>query len=139
MENLRPGRELDTRVAEAMGIPIYEYDQHQGDHSWLSDEANYPYITDGASLILWLEPDKDGQPWLPSSDIAAAWIAWEWLEESSPWVRVSLQRDDDNRPTVYRHVFGDSRIRVATGESYPHAIALAVLVALKESTKGAEL
>lgn len=116
-EKMKPGRDLDKLVAEAMG--------------------------------------QKGRIALPySTDIGAAWIAWEWLEKNNPWLweeslhakaQISLGRGDE-KPSVFIHRTVDdynfyipgqsgSAMRKSNlyipGESYPHAIALAVVEADK--------
>lgn len=155
---VKPGRELDAMIADAMGIPIYEHDQHRDNHSWLDDLANYPYITDGAGLILWLEPGHNGQPWQPSTEIQTAMMAWEWLEINNPWRPMKADPGDislsrywlNAKPAVivvmvdgaeivdYRPGLPPStRYNFAIwADTYPHAIALAVLATEEAGPNG---
>lgn len=75
---------LDLLVAEkVMGLPIIRpgkdgFFPFQGDHEWLNNRANYPYVTEaGGLLILWSAPNTDGQRWRPSEDIATAFLVVE--------------------------------------------------------------
>lgn len=85
-----------------------------------------------AKMIGWT-----GEP-LPrfSIDPAAAMEAWAWLEENNPWSEATLMlgRDKDTgNPAVIRWDVDDGYWHnwqpevIATGTTYPHAIALAIL------------
>lgn len=65
-----------------------------------------------------------------SGDGRAALEAWAWLEENHPWQPrgVALQRSR-GKPAVYLTHYDD--ITLTTGETYAHAIALAVVEAGK--------
>ena len=136
-EQMQPGRELDRLVAEAIGLPILDYDEHRGDHAWLNDPANYPYITNGAGewLIFWVAPNTVGKTWSPSTNIDLAMKAWTWLEDNYPktWGQIALMRDSNtNRPCVVR-IEWEVQANVSEGDTYPHAISLAVIEAAKEA------
>jgi hypothetical protein len=46
---------------------------HQGDHEWLDDAANYPYITvQSDCLLFWDKPEGDSIPWEPDNNINQA-------------------------------------------------------------------
>lgn len=106
-EKVKPGRELDKLVAEAIG--------------------------------------QKGSIALPySTEMGAAWQAWEWLEENKPggweWVLLGLSSISE-KPAVQIMESRDNTekegwliwvVELETeGESYPHAIALAVVEADK--------
>lgn len=112
---MKPGRELDAKVAEAMG--------------WTEVKNSGAYIG-----YIGLHPVKGENYVIPffSIDAKAAMDAWEWLEKNKPWFWVSLQRDNEGNPAVYRHNPNGNRTEVASGDTYPHAICLAIL-ATKES------
>jgi len=134
--SLQPGQELDTLVAKAMGWKLIN-----------------PETTAHKSGYRWLKPDghKVGSIWF-SATIELAWIAWEWLEQNQPWGAVALSRgalDQDYyaeqygfRARLFEKLEGSyPRVKVlqtkkgkllATfdipGESYAHAICLAVVL-----------
>lgn len=114
---MKPGLELDKSTAQAMG--------------WTQLKAN-----ERSGVVYWygLRPGGTEAGVIPgySIDGVAAWKAWEWLEKNNPWLRVSLQRDNEGNPTVYRHSPNGQRIEVASGETYAHAICLAILEATKK-------
>lgn len=117
-------RELDVKVAEAMGIEVDR------------DVNGEPYHK-GAILanvvIRWVSHY--------SADIADAWVAWEWLEENHPWELISLHRDTETgKPCVAVVDYmpkgledtGQLKQFRFQGETYPHAICLAVIEAGKQ-------
>lgn len=65
-----------------------------------------------------------------STDDAFAMQAWAWLEENHPWKKdgdtLALMRYDD-KPSVCRLMGYDLFETVAVGDTYPHAISLAIL------------
>jgi hypothetical protein len=79
-----------------------------------------------------------------STDMGAAWKAWEWLEQNHPWqpsapmLGKALQFDETGYQNIHPSVllggtwwegeFEQLKLKVvARGETYPHAIALAVV------------
>lgn len=104
---MKPGNELDEKIADIV-YPTWRDDFGKSD--W-SDLPCY------------------------STDIGDAWIAWEWLEKRRYYFWISLQRDNENRPAVYRHGISGNRVEVASGETYPHAICLAVLACREASNE----
>jgi len=111
---MKTGRELDKLVAEVMGRRVVAV---EGDYV-LATEPGKPY-------------DK-----LPeySTDGNAAWEAWEWLEQNNPfdeslimgrlWHPAPDELTAEFTPFVGRYGLDDI---VAWGDTYPHAICLAVL------------
>ena len=99
-----PGSELDIAVAKIMGWT--NIDGIEGD-------------------------DPDGDRWIIlnySTSMNAAMRAFEWLEENSPWFRICLQRNNEGKPAVYRHILPHGhRVEVASATTYPHAICLAAI------------
>ena len=74
IDTMPAGREMDALVAEFMGWMIYPFDEHRGNHEWLDNLSNYPYLTDQHGYyLLWRKPKEDGERWSPSTFIAAAW------------------------------------------------------------------
>lgn len=72
-----------------------------------------------------------------SIDIANAWVAWEWLEKNHPSVKsgkrsIALGRLGGEQPLVYTEHGGEVDNVIARGESYAHAICLAILEAVKK-------
>lgn len=121
---MKPGRELDKLVAEAMGytslkqgrLPGELYGHHPA-RSSSEDELRYVphYSTDGK----------------------AAWEAWEWLEQNHPIIKngkhsIALGRLRGKEALVYTEYGGEVDDIIATGETYPHAICLAVLATKEE-------
>jgi hypothetical protein len=128
---MKPGRELDKAVARVMGRVV------------LAVEGDYVLAT------------SPGKPYdkLPkySTKIAAAWRAWEWLEKNHPWVdHRDLSTNSADICLGYNETIESPCIFVMRthwdggmpgntepmwdydnfaipGESYPHAICLAVL------------
>jgi len=116
---MKSGKELDELVAKALG--------------WRSEMYGSPQTLENGYRA-WYWGDFN-----PSTDIKAAWIAWEWLEKNHPWgprVFLSLCRSREH-PTVRLSQRGEWEEIVAyrevIGESYPHAICLAVVLATKET------
>ena len=125
---MKPGRELDRLVAEVMGY--YNFSQPLGpDTQYFADHSKW---------------NDDAIKCVPafSVDMNAAMDAWEWLEQNNPW----KERDEDylilfkwkGRSTVGRIFYAPSTddyhlhtTPLVTGESYPHAISLAVVEASK--------
>lgn len=114
---MKPGRELDRLVAEAMG--------------WTEVRASGVYIG-----YIGIHPKGENYvvPFF-SVDMNQAMVAFGWLEKNKPWFWVSLQRDNEGVPAVYRHGPNGDRREIASGESYPHAICLAILAAKEEANK----
>jgi hypothetical protein len=117
---MKPGRELDKAVAEAMGWEASETEMYGNQQTlWYTKSGNRAWY---------------GGDFRPSVDIKAAMVAFEWLEQNSPWGQVALSRSE-GQPCVlqllppatktFPHSWGIEE--VARGESYPHAICLAVL------------
>lgn len=132
---MKPGRELDKAVAEAMG--------------WteVSPNPDYPKLARD-DLEGFVPRDLSGfRLRVPnySTDIAAAMKAWEWLEQNHPWAPSNLMLgkgelwDEAGCKSTYYCVFiangmweadeweSPHLTPVSKGETYPHAIALAVL------------
>ena len=88
-DTISAGREMDALVAELMGWMIYPFDEHRGNHEWLDNLANYPYLTDQHGYyLLWRKPKEDGERWSPSTSIAVAWKVWDWAKEDKErWVK----------------------------------------------------
>jgi hypothetical protein len=121
---MRPGRELDKLVFEAMGGKVDTTKRSIGGNPTWIDKNGFQYY--------------EGE-YSPSTDIDQAMDLWEWLEKESPWGQIALGRSK-GQPCVlqllppvtknFPHSWGIEE--VATGETYPHAICLAVLEAKKE-------
>lgn len=127
---MKPGREFDKVVAEAMGYA----DLRRGR---LAGELYGHHPTRSKS--------KDELRYVPhySTDTAASMEAFGWLEENHPWLyldRWGGQKADlllgrkDGKPAVYvmRSYWDSSNMDggvnlAITGETYPHAICLAIL------------
>lgn len=111
---MKPGDELDEKVAD---IVYPNWRDNFGKPDW-SDLPHY------------------------STKIGDAWKVWEWLEQNHPWgprVHLSLCRGGVNResPAVRLSQTGEwgeiIADREVVGESYAHAICLAVLLATVET------
>lgn len=114
-----PGRDLDKLAAEVMGYADFWQDRRTG--LW------YGYHPDHTNL----EDDRIPIPQF-STDGYAAWEAWEWLEKNTLHYSLCLTRAWNDEPAVFIMNGGVVDTLLAKGESYPHAIALAV-VAKKEA------
>lgn len=126
---MNPGRELDRQVAKIFGWKEWEFSNPGRD----GQEA-FRYKT----LV---PPEYDGSDSqrlsmiVPhySTDIAAAWEAWEWLEShfrSAGYERPCLTEaldDEADRPSVVLRHRDEITETLAIGQTYPHAICLAVL------------
>lgn len=126
---MKPGRELDRLVAEVMGY--YNFNQPLGPGTqYFADKEGW-----GATIKC-----------VPafSTIMNAAMEAWEWLEQNHPQggtliLGKASEYDElgyprNGRPGVCRVTSGwpcNNIEPVATGETYPHAICLAVLEASK--------
>lgn len=130
-EPMKPGRELDKLVALVFGWKEWEFGNPGRD----GQEA-FRYKT----LV---PPEYDGSdlqhlsmiiPYY-STDMRAAWRAWEWLEQYYTTGGVCLVRGLDSAPSVITLDRGCLDNTLATGESYPHAIALAVLATRAANAK----
>lgn len=139
-EQMQPGRELDRLVAEVMGYSnIHWTDTEYGLH---------PFGTEPGG--------GQGGVMLPffSEDNKAAMEAWAWLEENHPWkysgadkATILLGRNIPGKPSVlimcdywdggipteaYYSELGNFHI---PGNTYPHAISLAVKAAKEARNK----
>lgn len=102
---LQPGPELDALVAKVMGWTISELD--------------------GA--------------FMPSTNSTAAMLAWEWLGKNHPWsedtVFLGLETNAwegiYEQPAVFRYIDYGELGPICVGQTYPHAISLAVVEAGK--------
>lgn len=105
---LQPGRELDIQVMRVM------HRVNVANHLRL---AVYSKVIDSGG---------DAPPF--STNLTVAMGAWAWLEDNHPWKgdTLALMRYD-NKPSVCRLMDYDMIDTVATGDTYPHAIALAIL------------
>ena len=115
-EPMKPGRELDKLVAEIMG--------------WAEVRQNPEYPKFAIDWDGFTPRDISGfRSRIPdfSTESAAAWAAREWLERYYTPGGVCLVRDLDNSPSVVTLDRGELDKTLARGESYPHAIALAVV------------
>jgi len=91
--------ETNKLIAErVMGWKVWQYDQwlpnHQGDHKWLDDPQNYPYITahkDG--LLLWREPNEYAFDFDPYYDERDCMRALEKMREKGWYVRAGMKKD----------------------------------------------
>lgn len=116
---MKPGRELDYAVARAMGY-------------WTPEGESEDHFVDDEDNLLFICPHY-------STDIAAAWQAWEWLEKNSGCGSVALFQDAGGPTVGVMRLYRDKRTgeifdiaqKKWTGETYPHAICLAVLEASK--------
>jgi hypothetical protein len=138
MENvLKPGRDLDALVAEkVMGWKIYE------PYTRAERSVSYPHVTDhageqGYDFLLWVDENKNGKRWRPSTSISDAWKVVECIRKKIPEVgsvslfgsgkdwHVEIDSNDgrflQNGPTIEVY---------AQAETAPHAICLAALKAV---------
>ena len=115
-EELKPGRELDRLVAEAMGRRAVAV---EGDYV-LATEPGKPY---------------DELPYY-SVDTREAIRAFEWLKKNNPWgVPIEFERLA-GIPTVIIYMDRNyPEIKKIEGETYAHAIAKAVVEAKKEQSQ----
>lgn len=111
---MKPGRELDKAVAEAMGYGNFWQDPQTGE--WYAHHPNHTNLEDDRMPIP--QYSAEGYP---------AWELWDWLEENNPFPWISMQRDNEGEPAVYHHNLNGGRREIASGDTYPHAICLAVL------------
>lgn len=123
---MKPGRELDKLVSEIMGYADFWQDRQTGE--WYGYHPDHTNLEDERILV----PQF-------STDGYAAWGAWEWLEEVKPWkykhvVIGSSNRGgwgDPSKPSVIIFEPSDYPVwnieKEIEGETYPHAICLAVL------------
>lgn len=122
---MKPGRELDKLVAGAMG--------------WTNvDSEDYPGL---GVVYRGFPPGKNISDFLPhySADWAAAGQAWEWLEQNHPWRTgewqedICLGRNSTGQPSVIilEMQLDNKPNEYIMGQTYPHAIALAVVEAAK--------
>jgi len=82
---LPAGREIDLAITELMGWPVSKnfrkelgldgWDKHQEWIDWRHDLSNYPYVNSDVSdrLIVFRQPEQNGETWSPSTSIADAW------------------------------------------------------------------
>lgn len=125
--NQQPGRELDKQVAVIMGYDSFWQDKQTGE--W------YAFHPDHTNL----EDERIPVPRY-STDGYAAWEAWEWLEATKPWkykhVVMGLSNrgegwGDPPKPSVIIYEPSDYPVwnieREIEGDTYPHAICLAIL------------
>lgn len=132
---MRAGRELDRLVAEAMGQTDFGHPRF----SW----SEVP-LEDGDGWDGWICPrcwtsEKDKEnPCIKmySTDIRKAMEAWEWLEQNNPWGQIAFSRSKGQpcvlqlSPPFTRNFPNSWDVEeITVGESYPHAIALAVIKA----------
>lgn len=108
---MEPGRELDEEIAKILG--------------WTSVEDGFGVRDRKMKSI----PNY-------STDWAAAGEAWEWLEENHPWEGLCLwlgHNCPDCTPCVFvtRENGKTDEDFYVFGQTYPHAIALAVVEAAK--------
>lgn len=69
--------ELTRLLAErVMGGRIWKETEHQGDHDWLDNPANYPHLTEfnTGAFILWCAPNENGRLWRPLDSMDDAWM-----------------------------------------------------------------
>jgi hypothetical protein len=134
-------RELDAAVArEVMGWEVYPGADtpfnfpHQGDHAWLDDPANYPFVTDcRPGLIFWAAPKTDGKDWKPFADIAAAWQVVEKLRGKG-WVMTLSVNHYQTEPWDCRLFLEERKREIAHGATAPEAICRAALAAVRATT-----
>lgn len=118
---MKPGKELDKLVAEAMGYGSF----------WLDKEAGqwYAFHPDHTNL----EDERIPVPQF-STDGYAGWEALGWLEKNHPWEQVALSRRAGHpcilellSPATKNFPNSWGIEEIAVGETYPHAICLAIL------------
>lgn len=141
-EQMQPGRELSRLVAEAIselrsshpGFYWQEFATEDGDGG---DGFSCPRC--GKSVSDPDESTKGDCYKYYSTHIEDAMEAWAWLEENNPWDGgLALYRASyNNLPTVVKAYFreGKNYDVFIQGETYPHAISLAVIEAAKEVRK----
>jgi hypothetical protein len=150
---MQPGRELNKLVAEAMGQTDFNHPSFEWCEETFEDGDGY----DGFFCPRCGAAQGDTGPCVKnySMDWRVAGQAWEWLEKNHPWkwdvlssvrAMIRLQRCDD-KPSVmvecteddYNwYAFDKAQGKVNfyfPGESYPHAIALAVVGAHRMKAK----
>lgn len=124
--------ELDIQViTEVMGWKIYDVPfPHQGDHDWINDESNYPYIFRlDALLIKFTQPNRDGKSFSPSTDIAAAMQVVEKLAEE---YYVTIGFDLGGASVSLERLDGESAldIEIVFADTVPEAICRVALMAV---------
>lgn len=113
-ERIEPGRELDSLVAKVMGwTNIAEYGYDARDRYYQGPAGLPPNHSTEFTLAI---PKY-------STDPAAAFDAWEWLDKNYPGLM--LGRREDGKPSVCGVQYDVETFTI--GETYTHAIALAVV------------
>jgi len=151
MTEMQPGRELDKLVAGAMGQTDFIHPSFEWAEETLEDGdgwGDFVCPRCGASK-------GDTGPCVKhySTSWEDAGQAWEWLEENHPWgldaelllsrwgqamapaVRVARTHLEDGAIVENgKYFLCREQIVAIPGDTYPHAIALAVIEATKERT-----
>lgn len=115
---MQPGLELDIEVVKAM---------HR------VNVKNYPDLSTYTEAIE--KATGDAPPFSTNPTVAMG--AWEWLEKNNPWKETSLMLGRDfftEKPAVIKWDDPYSEWEaetIAEGDTYPHAISLAVVKAAK--------
>lgn len=135
-EQMQPGRELDRLVAEVIGElmsshPGFYWQEYATESGDGGDGFSCPRCGKSVS-----DPDEstEGDCYKSySTHIEDAMEAWAWLEENHTWGLIVLGRVDDGKPAVLEIITGSqfegcSIEPIAVGDTYPHAIALAVKI-----------
>jgi hypothetical protein len=107
--NMPAGREMDKRIIELLEIRISDYPDSN------EPTDHYPPAFWNRQRECWCifwEKEQDAEPFLPSTDIAAAWQVMEWMREhtvekytapslfSVPhgWSMVLYEKNDNHAP-----------------------------------------
>lgn len=142
---MKPGRELDKLVARVFGWKEWEFGSPGRDgQEAFRYKTLVPPEYDGSNLqhLNMIIPHY-------STDIRAAMDAWDWLEKNNSWDKAGFflgkveEFDESGDKMQHLGVFllKDDYVdmgvlydleKIAVGETYPHAIALAILETTKE-------
>jgi hypothetical protein len=121
---IQPGRELDRLVAEAMGwIDVTPY----------GTDANDRYYRGWAGV----RPGQIHSLTFAIPDFSTEWEfageAWEWLVKNHPWKPSNIFLTQYRQQAqVVRLDISNKWTAISEGDTYPHAIALAVVAAANQ-------
>lgn len=141
---MKPGRELDARVARAVGWTDVSY---QLGGRYLNPKDEWPVEYEGwfGKPPRWNGSADDLLPEVPyySTEIAAAWELVDELHARGMWLSINTLTNvihvnaDSDRPYLRSVTSRPMRlVALSVGESVPHSICLAFLLAMEEQPMG---